>query len=89
MTLYTTMKTFLEYLRESAGQPTVYRGCTITPRSGQAKYFGVGLPGADEEGYLTNWVRVDFPDNTHVLSANTKTAEQYIDRYLSTHGTMA
>ena len=69
----------VEKVRDGATQ---YRGCWITPKKGMPKYFGVNFPGADNDGYLKEWVRIQFPDGTWVLSANRESAQNYIDEVI-------
>jgi hypothetical protein len=63
---------------------TTYRGCTITRKKGLPKYFGhkFGEDGYDDEGYRTDWVKVDFPDETWVLCPTPEDSFKYIDKYL-------
>ena len=59
-----------------------YRGCYITPKKGVPRYFGVGIDGADNDGFKTEWVRVFFYDQTWILCPDRNHAIDYIDRYI-------
>jgi len=68
-------------------QPWTYRGCTITPETGDIRYFGHRdyTPGSRLPLYRTTWWKVTFPDNTWIYCGTKDDCRDYIDDPCNSH----
>lgn len=64
-----------------------YRGCTITPEIGEARYFGCAnfVPDTRCPQYYTRWWKVSYPAGGYVLVVTKSVAFGVIDETARTN----